>query len=300
MIAMEDIRYREKLDMAGDYESSGNDLHAIQIYISLFEEDENRVESYLRLIKLFERTGRSEDALKVTDKLVNTNSGNAHVLLIASEFYIFHSKWNEALKLLFKLDPAEFPLVNYWQGLCYFEIGEYETALLILQHAYKNNSVEDVKLQVLLLLAKTKYKLGDLESSLTDAELYESVDGDDWEINLLMAKIFYELGMLENAAVKIEKAFRINDSNPEIPETALKIFFKTGDIEKMEKYISLISELSPDISAEVYYLIGAVAEKKGDISNAIMYYELALKVESGFPEAKAALDNLANKNAGVI
>jgi tetratricopeptide (TPR) repeat protein len=291
-------RYKEKLNLAANFEEEQNYLHAMQIYISIIKEDENHIESYLRLIKLLERTGRTDKAVNVVEKLVDLNSDNDYALLFASEFYMFYSEWKEAIKIISRLNPHDYPIVNYWLGLCHYNLKEFEAALIVLKNSY-NKVEEEYKYQLILLLAKIEFELGDYSSAILYAEEYSQFNSGDWEVNLLLAKIYWQLDMLTNASQKIEKAFKKAKHNIEICETAVRIFFKIGEYVKAEKYIDQIIELRDEISAEVYFYIGSIAENKSEHDKAMHYYELALKIDPELNLAKNSLDNLLIAKSGV-
>ena len=286
---MYEFKFQDKLALAASYESLDNNLHAIQIYTALINEDETYLESYFRLVELYEKTGRIEQASAVIERMVEVNNRNEYALISASEFYLFHTKWREALAVMYFIDSADFPIIQYWKGLCYYSLNQFESAIAPLKESYKYYKNEDYTPQVILLLAKVEFELGNFKSALKYAEKYEFIDSKNWEINLIFAKLFLEMDMLTHAAKNIGTALKKNKKNAEIIKTAAKIFLKNDELGKAEKYFNLLKENSDEISADVYLSLADLAAKRKDIEKAQLYYELALKID---PEYEAAIDAL--------
>lgn len=294
MIEVNKLNFQEKLDLAASYESLENYLHAIQIYTALLEKDEYHIETYLRLINLYERTGRIIEAAKVVDKLISVNSEKDYALLMAAEFYMRNLYWEEASHILNILDAANYPYVYYWLGLCYFNLKEYRLARYPLKYYLDNCEIDDWVPQVTILLAKVEFELGNFDASLGHCKNFEYLDPHNWEINLIYAKNYLELDMLTHAAIKIEKAFRRKKRKSEILKTAAKIFYKSGDFEKAGKYLDLLMENSDELSAEIYLMIAGVAKAKNDLDKARLYIELALKIDPDFRLAYRELEILTS------
>lgn len=292
---MYEFKFQEKISLASSYESLENYLHAIQIYTSLINEDENYLEPYFRLIQLYEKTGRIEQAAKVVNRMTRSNFNNDYALITAAEFHIFHSNWKDALNAMSNLDLTDYPIINYWKGLCYFNLKEYEFALISLEYSYEYYQGEDYGPNVIMLLAKAEYELGNFKSALFYAEKYEFIDPEDWEINLLLAQICFELDLLTKASIKIEKALRKNTDNVETIKMAAKINYKNGNIEYAEKYFNLFLEKSDEVSAEIYSSMASIALKRNDLEKARLYFELALKIEPGLTSAANALNSITFK-----
>lgn len=294
IIAVDKFNFQEKLDLAASYESLENYLHAIQIYTALLEKDNTFVEIYLRLINLYERTGRIDKAAKVSEKMISVNAKNDYALLMAAEFYMRNSYWEEASHILNELDAADYPYIYYWLGLCYYNLKEYRLAKYPLEYYLENCEIDDWVAYVRILLAKVEFELGNFEASLEHCKNFEYLDSHNWEINLMFAKNYLELDMLTHASIKIEKAFRRKKRKPEILETAAKIFYRSGEFEKAEKYLNLLMECSDGLSAEVYSMIAGVAKVKKDLIKSRTYYELALKIDPDYQLAVRELEKLTS------
>ncbi len=297
---MDEFKFQEKLSLAASYESLENYLHAIQIYTSLIEEDDSYLETYLRFINLYERTGRIEEGAKVVDRMVKSNPKKDYALLTSAEFYMRYSFWEKAAEVLSALDAADYPFIDYWRGLCYYNLKNYDAARFSLEYYYKYSDVDDLAAQVLLLLVKVEFELGNFEDALEYAGKFEYLDSHNWEINLLFAKVYFELDMLTHAVIKIEKAFRRKKRKPEIMETAAKIYFRSGEYDKAEKYFNLLLESTDEISAEVYSYIVALAKENKEFDKAQLYYELALKIDPGFQTAINARNSQSSKKTSRV
>ena len=297
---MYEFKFQDKLALAASYESLDNNLHAIQIYTALIHEDETYLESYFRLVELYEKTGRIEEASAVIEKMVDINNRNEHALITAAEFYLFHSKWPEALAVMYFIDSADFPIIHFWKGLCYYNLNQFESAIVTLKESYKYYKNEDYTAQVILLLAKVEFELRNFKSALQYAEKYDYIDSNNWEINLFFAKIYLEMDMLTHASQKISLALHKKKNNVEIIKTAARIYYKNDELEKAEKYFNLVIENSDDVSAEFYSNMASLAFKRKDINKAKLYYELALKIDPEYEAAVNALNTISSKKTGLI
>lgn len=289
---LNELKFQEKLKLAASYESLDNYLHAIQIYTSLINEDSSYIDSYISYASLYERMGKIPEALKIIDKLIKSNPGNDYALLFAAEFNLHYSYWNETVEIISNLDSKEFPVVDYWFGLCYYNLKEFYSAREYLEKFCKQNPDVDQSPEATLLLAKIEFELNNYKVALKYAEKIQYYDPDNWELNLIMTKIFYKLDMYSHAAQQADKALNNKKNNPEIIETAAIIYFKSGDIKKAEKFFKLLLETSDNISAEVYFYFGAIETLHKRFDKARNYLELALKIEPDFRPAIEALQKL--------
>jgi tetratricopeptide (TPR) repeat protein len=297
---MYEFKFQDKLALAASYESLDNNLHAVQIYTALINEDETYLESYFRLVELYEKTGRIEEASAVIEKMVDINNRNEYALIMAAEFYLFHLKWREALAVMYFIDSADFPIIQYWKGLCYYNLNQFESAINPLKESYKYYKNEDYTPQVIFLLAKVEFELRNFKSALEYAEKYEYIDSNNWEINLFFAKLYLEMDMLTHASQKISLALHKKKNNVEIIKTAARIYYKNDELEKAEKYFNLVVENSDDVSAELYSNMASLAFKRKDFNKAQLYYELALKIDPGYEAAVNAINTISRKKPGLI
>lgn len=285
----EQIKFSEKLNLAAGYESIGNYLHALQIYTSLIELDETYIEPYLRLVLLYEKTGRIEEAEKVLGKLTELNSGSDYALIFASEFLIRFSKWEKALSIVKNIDESLYPIAYYWSGLCNYNMKNYKQARKSLEYLRKIDDKYEYWSHALFLLANIEFDTAKYNEALELAREVEFVHNDNWELYLLLAKIYDKLDMIVHAEEKILKALQFSKGNASVYESAAKIFLKSGKLKKSEKYFNLLLESTDEISAEIYSSIASIAEANKEIEKARMYYELALSIDSGYRPAMNAL-----------
>lgn len=285
----EQIKFSEKLNLAAGYESIGNYLHALQIYTSLIELDETYIEPYLRLVLLYEKTGRIEEAEKVLGKLTELNSGSDYALIFASEFLIRFSKWEKALSIVKNIDESLYPIAYYWSGLCNYNMKNYKQARKSLEYLRKIDDKYEYWSHALFLLANIEFDTAKYNEALELAREVEFVHNDNWELYLLLAKIYDKLDMIVHAEEKILKALQFSKGKASVYESAAKIFLKSGKLKKSEKYFNLLLESTDEISAEIYSSIASIAEANKEIEKARMYYELALSIDSGYRPAMNAL-----------
>lgn len=292
----EQIKFTEKLNLASGFESLGNYLHALQIYTSLIESDETYIEPYLRLVLLYEKTGRIEEAGKVLDKMTTVNPKNDYALIFASEFFIRFSNWEKALSVVVNIDESVYPISYYWSGLCNYNLKNYEQARESLEYLRKIDSKYEYWSHALFLLANIEFDTGKYNQALEFANEIEFVYTDNWELYLLLAKIYYKLDMIIHADEKITKALKFAKGNSKVYESAAKIFLKAGKLKKSEKYFDLLMESTDEISAEIYSSMASIAEANKEPEKARLYYELALSIDSGYRPAMNALNWLNAQN----
>lgn len=286
----EQFKIKEKLNLASSYESTGNYLHALQIYMSLIEADGTYVEAYIRLVILYERTGRIEEAERVIDNLTKANQHSDYALIFATEFLLRYSYWMRALDVVEKIDSNVYPIAYYWSGLCNYNLRNYDQAKLSLEHLRKVDDKYEYWRHALFLLANIEFETGKYNNALEHAQKIEYVYSDNWELYLLLAKIYLKLDMIVHAEEKIIKSLKFAKEKSIVIETAAKIFLRAGKYKKAEKYFNLLLESTDEISAEVYSNIGSIAEANKELEKARLYYELALSIDSGYQPAINALN----------
>lgn len=297
---LNELKFQEKLKLAASYESLENYLHAIQIYTALINEDESYIDTYISFVSLYERMDRIPEAVKVIDRMVKSNPENEYAFLFSAEFYIHYSYWSKALDIIPKIDCQSFPIVDYWFGICYFNLKEFNSARVYLKNFSIKNIDADYNFGATLLLAKVEYELNNFQIALDYAEKILYFDSENRDLNLLLARIYYKLDMYNHAAQNIEKALKNKKNDSAIIEQAAKIFYKSGELKKAEKLFNLLFETTDQISAEVYYYIGAIANANEQFDKALYYFEFALKIEPDFRPAIESLRNLilqTNKKA---
>lgn len=287
---IEQFKNDEKLNLASSYESTGNYLHALQIYIALIEADASNVEAYIRLVILYEKTGRIEEAETVIDKLIIANQNSDYALIFATEFTLRYSHWSKALDVLKKIDAAAYPIAYYWSGLCNYNLKNYNQAKSSLEHLRKVDDKYEYWRHALFLLANIEFDTGNYNNALDYAQKIEYVYSDNWELYLLLAKIYLKLDMIVHAEEKIMKSLKFAKEKSSVIETAAIIFLRAGKYKKSEKYFNLLLESTDEISAEVYSSIGSIAEANKELEKARLYYELALSIDSGYQPAMSALN----------
>lgn len=289
---LNELKFQEKLKLAASYESLENYLHAIQIYTSLINEDESYIDTYISFVSLYERMGRIPEAVKVLERLIQSNPENEYALLFTVEFYTHYSYWTKALDIIPKIDCQSFPVVDYWSGICYFNLKEFNSARDYLKNFSKKNIDADNNFSATLLLAKVEYELNNFRIALDYTEKILYFDSENWELSLLLAKIYYKMDMYSHAAKNIEKALKNKKNDPEIIEEAAKIFYKSGELKKAEKLFILLFEITDQISAEAYYYMGAIADVNELSDKARNYFEIALKIEPDFRPAIESIQKL--------
>jgi tetratricopeptide (TPR) repeat protein len=274
-------KYKIELRMksAQDYEANGDNLHAIQIYYSIIEDEPEFVESYFSLAELFEKQNNIESAKKLLTDYLNENPGNNLIRLFYAQLLLRNSKWEDVIEILQSLSINEEPIAAFFLGYSYFMLKNYEHAKINFQHFVTSGKKTELFHETYIYLAKTEIQLRNFESALEYAKRSEIVYSNFWELNLVFAIIHYHLNMYTHAVSSISKALKLNVNEPPVYKWAGKIFLKVGEYLKAEenflKYIGMVEYPS----SEIYSELGEAFLKTNKVKDALQYYELALKID---------------------
>jgi len=271
----------QRIKYAHSFENEGKLLHAAQIYTSIIDEHPGFFEAYFSLAHLYEKLGKMNIAVHLLQSLMDMDSENIEVRLSYGQFLLRNSQWEAAIEVLSLIMPEEEPLVAFFLGYSYFMLNEFEISkinFLNLTSIDKNNELVH---EAYIYLAKIEIKLKNFESALAFAKKADVLYSNFWELNKIYAEIYFNLGMFAHAITPIEKAINLNKSEPSPYEIAGKIYLKLCDYQKAEKCFLKFIELIDDVSSDIYVNLAESCLKSNKLKNALTYYELAIKIDSG-------------------
>ncbi|OGU77096.1 MAG: hypothetical protein A2V93_05070 [Ignavibacteria bacterium RBG_16_34_14] len=276
-----DTKYKieNRLKSARDYEANGDNLHAMQIYNSIIEDEPDFAEAYFSLAELFEKQGNIESAKKLLTDYLNKKPGNNLVRLFYAQLLLRNSQWEDVIDILQSLSIDEEPIAAFFLGYSFFMLKNYEHAKINFQHFINSGKKTELLHQTYIYLAKTEIQLRNFESALEYAKKSEIVYSNFWELNLVFAIIHYHLDMYTHAISSISKALKLNANEPTVYKWAGKIFLKVREYLKAEenflKYIGMVEYPA----SEIYSELGEAYFKTNKVKDALQYYELALKID---------------------
>lgn len=281
-----DFKFQNKIKKARELEAQGKILHAVQIYESLINEFPEIPESYIHLADIFQARGQKESAEKIIRSIFERQSDNYEIALYFSQFLMQNEKWDEAIKLLLDLTSDD-PFAAYLTGYCYFKKEEYDLAKEHLLNFVKSDEEPELILEAYFILAKSEFELQEYEDALKHAKKAELIFNDDWELYLIYAKIYYKFKMYTHSYESIKKGIKINGNKTLLHRWAGKINLKLENFSVAMEHFRKYIDLKDRITSEDYTSLADACFQAGELNNALVYFESALKLN---PESKQALD----------
>jgi len=272
-------KIKNRLKSAQDYEANGDNLHAMQLYYSIIDDEPDYVDTYFALAELFEKQGNIESAKKLLTDYLNENSGNNLFRLFYAQLLLRNSQWEDVIEILQSLSINEEPITAFFLGYSFFMLKNYEHARINFQHFISSGKKTELLHETYIYLAKTEIQLRNFESALEYAKKSEIVYSNFWELNLVFAIIHYHLDMYTHAISSISKALKLNANEPTVYKWAGKIFLKVGEYMKAEKNFLKYIGMVEFPASEIYSELGEAYLKTNKVKDALQYYELALKID---------------------
>jgi tetratricopeptide (TPR) repeat protein len=268
-----------RLKSAHDFEAEGRNLHAMQVYYSILQDEPEYPDANFALAELLEKQGNINSAKNLLSEYLEENSDNNFARLYFAQFLLRNLLWEDVLDVLQAVDINEEPITAFFLGYSFFMLQNYEHARINFQHFINIGKKTELLNETYIYLAKTEIELRNFHSALQYAKKSEIVYSNFWELNLVFAIIHFNLDMYSHAISSITKAIKLNAGEPAVYKWAGKIYLKVGEYLKAEenflKYIEMV-EYPP---SEIYSELGEAYLKTNKTKNALQYYELALKLD---------------------
>lgn len=279
------IEHRMKL--AGDFESSGKYLHALQIYKSIRSENPGYSEAVIKEADLYRKTGNVNAADDLLKNYLSEDPDNKDVRFYFGEFLLNNSRWEEAIDVLSFFDPAEEPLVAFFTGYANFMLREYELARINFSTYTSLPTRGDLLYEAYFFLAKIEIELKKYESALNYLKKAEPSLSNFWEHCYLSALTYYNMGMYAHAVSLAEKSISLNSRETVHYNLAGKIYLKLGDYVKAEKYLRTYVEKKDNVASDTYAYLAEACLHNRKAGEAIEFFNKALLVD---PYNKTAID----------
>ena len=275
-----------KLKTAKEFEASGKLLHAVQIYKSIIEDYPEETEAYFNLADLYEHFDKVDSAIVLLKDFLDRDPHNKEVRLFLGQFMMRNERWREANDILSYILVEDEPIVSFFLGYSNFKLKKYKLSKTHFLDFISIEEHSELVQEAYLFLAKIEVELSDFKNALTFAKKAEVLYDNSWELNSIVAVSYFNLGMYAHAIGSVEKAIKINGREKSLRELAGKIFLKAGDFLKAEENFLKYIELNETASSELYSNLGEACFKGKKPKEALVYYEMALKLD---PENKTAL-----------
>ncbi len=277
---MENKFYLEnKLKAAADFEAAGKDLHAMQIYNTLIEKFPEELDPYFSLVSLYEKLNNINAAGTLLKDLLESHSDSLDIRLFTGQFFLRCKRWNDAIDILSIISPDEEPIVSFFLGYSHFMLNEFELSKVNFLNFIAVENKSELYHEALIYLAKVEIELKNFEKALEYTSKALSIYSNNWELYLVTSIAYYYLGMYAHAVNTIYQAYKLNEKDLSINEWAGKIYHKSGDYLKAEKYFLYVIEHQDETSPEIYTYLGEACLHSKKASDALKYFELALKLD---------------------
>jgi tetratricopeptide (TPR) repeat protein len=276
-----DIKYKidYKLKQARDFQAQGKLLHALQFYETIINEHPMQADAYFGMAEVYEQLGNIEPAIELLNEFLLSDPENRSVRLFFGQFLLRNSRWEDTIEVLSYILPQEEIVVNFFVGYAHFMLGEYELAKISFVSFIAQAEQSELFQEANIYLAKTEIKLSNFDNALVCAKRADVMYSNYWELNAIYAEIYFNLDMHAHAVSPIEKAVKLNPNEPRLYELAGKIYFKLGDFIKAERNFLRHIDSIDDASSEVYTKLADACLYGNKAKDALIYYDLALKID---------------------
>jgi len=274
-------KYKIELRMkfAQDYEATGDNLHAMQLYYSIIKDEPDYAEAYFSLAELFEKQGNIESAKKILTDHLYKNPENNLARLFYAQLLLRNSQWEDVIDVLQSLSITDEPIAAFFLGYSYFMLKNYEYAKINFQHFISSGKKTELLQETFIYLAKTEIQLRNFESALEYAKKSEIVYANFWELNLILAIIYYNLEMITHSVSSIARAIKLNQNEASVYEWAGRIYLKAGEYLKAEEYFIKHIDMIEYPTSKIYSELAEVYFKVSKVRDALRYYDLALGLD---------------------
>ncbi len=280
-----------KMKLAAEFELQGKLLHAAQIYSSIINSKPDFTDAYFALGEVYEKLGNIEPAIELIKNYLAKNPENKEVRIYLSEFLMRNKKWEEANEILSYILPEEEPVISFFLGYSHFMQKDYEVARINFINFLQHGDTDEMLQEANLYIAKIDINLKDFKSALEFLKKTEVVYSNFWEWNLLISVVYYNLGMYAHAIKPVQKALALNPKERSAGKWAGKIYLRTGDYVKAERQFLNYIEAGDNAEADIYAELAEACLKSKKTTDALAYFEIALKLD---PENEFALEGKKN------
>lgn len=278
----------EAYSLEGMFKEAENEARLI------WEKDKTNWKSARLLAWTYFDNNKSKPAIKVLEQVLELYPDTLHLLLLHSEMNLKIKQYDEALvsaEKVLKLSPLNIEGL-FMRGLTLKYIGDTLNAIGNFQTAVEQDADHfDAYMQLAEVFSdkKEKIALEYYDNALrVDSVAYEALFGK---------ALFYhqnytaDNGMLEKAKTAYEKAILHHPQEADATFNYGLLYMEEKDYEQAQHFFGIAVKYDPQFG-DAYYFKGEAAEKLGNIDQAIIDYENAVKNNNRFGRAEEALKRL--------
>lgn len=285
------LSLEHRMKIAEEFELSGKNLHAIQIYNSIIESEPGCSEAVTKTASLYIKTGNPGAASGILNDFLEENPDNIEVRFYFAELLIAIREYERAAEILSFINPAQEPVAVFLQGYSFFMLCEYEIAKKYFTDFISLDPQGELLYEAYFYIAKAEINLHNYDSSLSALKKAGPALGNFWEYNYIFSMLYFNIGMYAHAAKYAERSINLNNGEAVHYNLAGNIYLKLGDYVKAEtnfrKYIKMTENILPD----TFTLIAEACLNNNKTEEALEFYEKALKAD---PLSKPALEGKKN------
>jgi tetratricopeptide (TPR) repeat protein len=241
---------------------------------------------YFRLGLLYSLTKREEDALKAFQKTLDLDPQDSNALAFMIRIYVQDNKFEEAFETCDRHkrkvigNSAMLARIEYLEGNIFHAKGDTEKALQSFEKAVET---DPNLLAPYVALAKTYGRLGRFDEAISQYELLLAKSPDYLAGYMALGTIYDQQGDAEKAETYYRKALEINEEfAPAANNLAWNLAEKGGNIDEALGYAQIAKERMPR-SATVMDTLGWIYYLKGSYLNAIAELRDSVELDSDNP-----------------
>ncbi|MFH1194583.1 MAG: tetratricopeptide repeat protein [bacterium] len=277
--------FEHQLRKATQFEKEGKYLHAIQIYLQMFELPEYKRSATLRLASIYDKLNNFQSSVSIIEKYLDEEPHDDEIRKFFAQILIRNFHYDKALDVLSALPRTEHNDIFYLMGVSNFHLMNFEIAKINFEDFIAKNKTSELVPESYLYIAKANIELGNLDEALRSAKSSEWFLNRNHELYLTLATIYYYKEMYFHAHESILKSLKLNPKEPGIKSMAGKILFRMGEFEKAEKYLREYVEVE-NSDSDIYSLLGKVCLKNNKKKDAESFFSIALELDPHNSAAK--------------
>lgn len=202
-------------ELADCYDKLGNSEKAIQCYLDHIDEDPYSFVSWFNLGSLYARENNNEKAIWAFEYAVLINENFMPALFNLANIYLNideHAKALEQYNKCLEIDKED-PMVHYYIGECYEEMGDFE-------HAYaaylKSSRIFPQLADAWLGRGIMNDLMGNHSKAIQELQVVVNLDADKYEGWLALAHVYENKNCEELAMDAYQKAFELAPEDEDV------------------------------------------------------------------------------------
>ena len=136
-----------------------------------------------------------------------------------------------------------------------------------------------------LRLARRYYAIGNLRKCKKLVQDGLELYPQSWEFWRILSNINVRLGKLDQALEEIRQSLTIVGDHPNVLYNVGLVYFHLDSLDQAKAYLNRSAEIRA--SSDTYYLLGHCAEKQGDSTAALSYYQMCVQSASDSDDRSA-------------